>query len=120
MLNIFPSFLDFALLAPFVLRVVVGVLFIKYGFYKIKLDNSTPVLKTVGFVEWIGGVFLVIGLFTQASALVLLLLTLTAVYLKKTGKIETSFHSPFYALIISILISLLLTGAGAYAFDIPL
>src|SRR3989344_279576 len=105
MLNPFPELLMYSLLGPFILRVVVGLIFIDLGFLKfrsekerwlasfetLRLRPADLLLPIYALLQIVGGALLVIGLWTQVAALIFI-----------------------------ISLSLLLTGAGTYAIDIPL
>ncbi|MBN2093982.1 MAG: DoxX family protein [Candidatus Zambryskibacteria bacterium] len=134
MLNSFPELLTYSFFAPFILRIVAGLVFIDLGILIFKGEKATwinsfrtlripkPELaaKILGIVEIIGGAMLIIGLYTQIVVLIL------AVIIFAAGYIE--YHRPeilkrdliFYVMLLVILLSLLLTGAGAFAFDLPL
>lgn len=74
----------------------------------------------IGIVEMIAGIFLVAGFLTQIAALVVVIILLGALYLKK--KYPTSFESSsgYLFLCLVIALSLLFTGPGFLAFDLPL
>ncbi len=134
MLALFPSLLDFSILAPVLLRLVVGLLFVRYGvhklnskrhsFYRKGIDKekqvSSMALRIIGMLEVLGGVFLVLGLYTQLVSLVLIVIVFMALISKRSGKISTTFPQEHYILLIAVLLSLMFLGAGIFAFDIPL
>lgn len=133
MLNIFPSFLDYSLLAPLILRAVVGVLFIRFGLLKISKKKSGVCIKYtqslglpgaltpfIGFVEILGGLSLILGVYTQLGALVLGALSLTTYILMRSKRAVLSHTQDFYFLLFIINLTLLITGAGVYAFDLPI
>lgn len=134
MLNPFPELLTFSLLGPMFLRAILGLIFIDLGRFKFKGEKSrwiaslealhigqAPiVVKVLGAIEIIGGVMLIIGLYTQIAALVLAILTGTEAYLEYKDATLLKRNFSFYILLFVVLLSLLVTGAGAFAFDIPL
>ena len=134
MLSVFPHFLNYALLAPFILRVVVGLIFIDVGVLKFKSEKrrwiesfSTLGLKPAdlfvalyGLLQIVGGILLIIGLWTQVAALVFVIFTFMELYIEWDAKDILKRDLTFYLLIFVIALSLLLTGPGAYAFDMPL
>jgi uncharacterized membrane protein YphA (DoxX/SURF4 family) len=73
-----------------------------------------------GGLELIGGLMLIGGVYTQGVAIIFALLTGTELYLewKDASLIKRNFV--FYLLLLAITLSLLFTGAGKAAFDIPL
>ncbi len=134
MLNPFPELLVYSMIAPFILRVVVGFIFIDLGILLFKgekqrwilslqtlrVPNPKIVVKIIGIIEIAGGVALLVGAYTQIAALVLALLNFIETYIeyKNPEVIKRTFV--FYALIFAITLSLLFSGAGAFAFDLPL
>lgn len=131
MLNIFPiQFL--APLAYTLLRVAVGVLLIRIGIIRIK--HRTPnslivatkvsfppsILLIVGFLEIIAGAFLFVGLYTQIAALITLFFSFLHVLFPK--RLSGTGIPPriFFVLLFFVSLSLFITGAGAFAFDLPI
>ena len=118
-LSIFPELLTYGLLAPFLLRLIVGYLILCLGWTRYKKPYKwTTVLYAVF------GVMLIIGLYTQIIAIVSIIL-LKFDYYVDFYKDRKSTPVPkmvtfLYVMAILILLSLLFTGPGAYAFDLPL
>lgn len=133
MLSVFPDLLTYVLLAPFILRIALGGFFIFAGIRKQKEENAfwNNVIPNInlGFVKLstvliylqiISGIFLIIGLFTQVVALIVSIFICFEWY-KKNRFLSLAFPELWtlvFALIIAI--SLLFTGAGFLAFDLPL
>ena len=134
MLSVFPNLLDYSQLAPFILRVVVGVIFLELGYLKLGTEKSAwnMFFQTIHFkpshvfvtllavVEIISGVFLVVGYLTQVAALVMAVILFAEGYVELRDGALLKRDIVFYALLLAICLSLLLTGAGAFAFDLPL
>jgi uncharacterized membrane protein YphA (DoxX/SURF4 family) len=134
MLNPFPELLNYSLLAPFLLRVVVGLIFVDLGLLKFKSEKerwmttfNTLNLRPADFLlplyaslQIIGGVLLIIGLWTQVAALAFVIFTGMELYVEWGAKEILKRDIVFYLLIFIISLSLLLTGAGTYAIDLPL
>lgn len=134
MLNPFPSLLTYSLLGPLFLRVVVGLIFLDLGRFKLKgekqrwiaslealhIGQARAVVNFLGIVEIVGGLLIIVGLYTQIAALVLAILTAKEAYVEWKDSALLKRNFVFYVLLLVILLSLLVTGAGAYAFDIPL
>lgn len=134
MLNPFPELLNYALLAPFILRVVVGLIFIDLGMLKFRSEKERwmATFETLhlrpadffvplyGFLQVAGGFLFIIGLWTQVAALAFVIFTGIELYIEWTAREVLKRDLVFYLLLFVISLSLLLTGAGAYAFDIPL
>lgn len=134
MLNIFPELLTYQLLSPFILRVVVGMLFISLGYLELtkekerwlkvfELIRFRPArmwVKVFGAIEIAGGALLVIGLFTQGAALLFAIIGLAEAYIENRAPVVLKRNIVFYILITAISLSLLFTGAGFFAVDMPL
>jgi uncharacterized membrane protein YphA (DoxX/SURF4 family) len=123
MLNIFPlQFL--ALLAYFILRLFAGSAVLYLGITHLKhrrrlrLDGKTPFILIA--LELLSGLSLIAGAYTQLGAMLLIGI---AIYLlivsKKWHKLYTP--APMTAfLLIGCGLTLFITGAGAFAFDLPI
>ncbi len=134
MLNTFPSLLTYSLLAPLILRVVLGVILIDLGLLKFRGEKSRwmntfeglnfkpaePLVSVMGLIEIIGGLMLVVGLYTQIAALIFVVLFAIEFYIEYAEANVLKRDLVFYVLCLAISLSLLLSGAGAFAFDIPL
>ncbi|MBX4189585.1 DoxX family protein [Candidatus Parcubacteria bacterium] len=134
MLNTFPSLLTYSLLAPFVLRVILGLIFLDLGILKLGKEKSRWVTSLealhlrpaetlatlLGAIEIVGGIMLLVGIYTQVAALAFVILTGIELYLEWKDAVFIKRNLVFYLLLLAIALSLLLTGAGAYSFDIPL
>jgi|SRR3989344_2803316 len=134
MLSVFPDLLAYGLIAPVLLRLALGVTFLRFGWGKLRGDKE----KKASFFEALGlrpgkhyclalalielavGILLVVGLYTQVAALVAAIISGVAYHLKAkhSAHMENS-RSTFFLLTI-IGISLLFLGAGFWAFDWPL
>lgn len=134
MLNPFPDLLMYSLLGPLVLRVLLGLIFIDLGFLKFRgekkqwlasfdalsLHPATIFVPLYALLQIIGGFFLIIGLWTQVAALAFVIFTGIELYIEWQGQKILKRDIVFYLLVFVISLSLLITGAGAYAIDIPL
>lgn len=134
MLNPFPELLMYSTLAPLVLRVVVGLIFIDLGLLKFGREKTrwlasfdTLALRPADFfvpvyalLQVVGGVLLIVGLWTQVAALAFVIFTGLELFVEWRAQEVLKRDLVFYLLIFVISLSLLLTGAGAFAIDIPL
>jgi putative oxidoreductase len=134
MLNPFPELLTYSLLGPLMLRVLLGLIFIDLGALKLRSERQrwiasfdTLYLRPADFfvtlyalIQIVGGILLIIGLWTQVAALVFVILVGAELYTEWRAREILKRDMVFYLLIFVISLSLLLTGAGAYALDIPL
>jgi putative oxidoreductase len=134
MLNPFPELLTYSLLAPFILRLVAGLVFIDLGVLVFKnekerwlaslsalrIPKPKLAVKIFGSIEVLGGIMLLVGFYTQIAALVLALFTFAETYIEYKQPEILKRNFVFYMLLLAILISLLFSGAGAFALDLPL
>jgi len=122
MLNTFPDLLNLSFIAPLILRIFVGSYFLKQSweelnFYRKGLIESFKLSK---ILETLGGILLIIGFLTQVTSLFLILITVfNIVYHIKNRRLNEE-KLDFYIIILGILISLIITGAGFMAIDMPL
>ncbi len=117
-LSTFPSLLTFGLLAPMLLRLTVGCILLRFGrtlWLRLKLPYRYSV-----FLYYIFGVFLIIGLYTQIVALGSIALVAWDYYIDRELGKHTTEEKMCYIMIVMILISLLFTGPGFFAIDLPL
>lgn len=125
MLNPFPiQFL--ALLAYLLLRIFVGIFLAVLASRQIAHTPTTltPQKRHLWYllaaIELILATLFVLGAYTQYAALALLALVLGM--LRVQSKTDTSLHLPNSTafLLIGITLSLFITGAGAFAVDLPI
>ena len=133
MLSLFPSLLSFGILAPFLLRVSLGIIFIYISYliiYKDRKDffsyykkNKYPfpeaVTSSLGILTLLTGIFFIIGFLVQAVSIVSIYLLISISFCDSEIK-KLSFGKPFYFLSIIVSLSLILLGAGSFAVDLPL
>lgn len=134
MLSVFPDLLAFGLFAPLLLRVALGLAFVRFGWHKVgrgraekaaffdSLGWKPGAYFAFGFgaLELAVGTFLLIGLYTQVAALAAALVSLGALVLKKKPSQGITSSRGFLGLLFIIALSLLVLGAGFFAFDLPL
>ncbi len=132
MLNLFPiQFL--APLAYALLRVTVGLVFIHLGRSHIRgrhmLKNvfTLPLFPYGTFFTWyialaelVIGTLFILGLFTQVAALLALAYTLKLLILHKRFSHPLIPKRLTLVLIFAASLSLFITGAGIFAFDLPI
>ncbi len=132
--NLFPELFSFSLIAPVILRIVLGLIFLNLG--SLKLGKERPGwiaslnligLRPAGFftvllgiVEIIGSLLLIAGAYTQASALILGVIALAELFIEYREESILKRDFVFYLLLATICASLLLTGAGLWAVDMPI
>jgi uncharacterized membrane protein YphA (DoxX/SURF4 family) len=90
------------------------------SFETLGLRPADLLLSIYAVVQLVGGAMLVLGLWTQVAALIFVIFTAIEFYIEWTEGDVLKRDIVFYILTLAIAFSLLLTGAGAFAFDIPL
>lgn len=114
-LAIFPELLTFGLVAPFLLRIAVGLIILQLG-----KERYSKQYKSSSFIYVITGLLLIGGLYTQIAVILALIILKFDFYMDK--KISPVSREKFILQVILnvIVISLLFTGPGFLAFDLPL
>ena len=132
MLSIFPDLLVYTLVAPVILRLSAGILLFVWGIKSFgnekhamasrlsewNLSGKHAVL-VLGLIEIVVGVFIVAGSWTQPSALIATIITAVLAYISRKESFGGA-TSLVYLLVAIISCSLLFTGPGFFAFDLPL
>ncbi|MEQ1500465.1 MAG: hypothetical protein ABL917_03805 [Parcubacteria group bacterium] len=114
-LSMFPDLLVFNIFAPFLLRLIVGLFVLNVGLERLK--------KTYSFIAifyGILGVLLIIGLYTQLASMLAIIFVSADYYLNKGGHPFSKEKKILYFIIKIILLTLIVTGPGFLAFDLPL
>ncbi len=122
MLSLFPSLLTYGLVAPLVIRIVLGGTLIHFGYRKMlnKGESTGSNSPTYGALEIIIGLFLLVGLFTQLAALLNAIILLIKLGYKVKQGLFLSDGVNYYVLLLAMAFSLLFTGPGFFALDLPL
>lgn len=119
MLSIFPSLLSYQMLAPLLIRLTLGIIFL-FWTYKTLRSRPNTNKKIIAVIEGLSGLLLVIGLWTQIAALIIAIDLLIRLYGKYQNKSLFSDGINYYFILLILAISLLFTGAGFVAIDWPL
>ena len=129
----FPDLFSLIFFAPFLLRVGLGTLLFLFGFIRLsgrrhvylkRFRERWPelgevLLFSLGGIEIVVGILFILGFYTQIAALVSMAMALLLLFRQNTRMISGN-NKPMYFLIFMVSLSLLISGAGAFAFDIPL
>jgi len=114
-LSIFPQLLTFGLIAPLLLRLGVGLFLIYLG-----RERYKKVYNWSSVIYILSGILLILGLYTQITSIVSILV-ISFDYFTDKGSASFSFEKKILFMIMKIiLLSLLFTGPGFLAFDLPL
>ncbi|MDB9944445.1 DoxX family membrane protein [bacterium] len=132
MLNPFPI-QWLAMLAYFILRVFVGGILVYLGYSHLKNRDSLKYALSIPWFPYSGfsifmmymtelviGSMFITGFYTQYAAIIGMVLAVKILFFYKRF---TSPHIPsklFWALIFGACLSLFITGAGAFSFDLPI
>ena len=134
MLNPFPSLLDYHFLAFTLLRLGASCIFFYLSWFHLKhraevANELTPILSR-GVVKIILPLYLLVelvialglffGFWTQIAALLGLIICLKILIMRRGLRALGPLAHSTYALVALICLALLMTGAGAFAFDLPL
>jgi uncharacterized membrane protein YphA (DoxX/SURF4 family) len=132
MLNTFPDLLNYSFFAPTLLRIMVALVFIAgaYAQYKRREELSKlhfPIVGSGRWIIWLSilahaaiGFMLFFGYYTQIAALLGAAGGIKGIVYAKHYPRLFAFCRLEYAFIVVICLSLLFTGAGAFAADLPL
>ncbi|MEK7463722.1 MAG: hypothetical protein AAB610_01210 [Patescibacteria group bacterium] len=119
MLSIFPSLLAFEGFAPLLLRLTVGAVFALWAYGKLKKRTNSQDIG-LGVIEALIALGLVLGTLTQIAALVAAIVLGIRLVQKIQQKAFLTDGINYYLILFIISITLLLTGPGFLAFDLPL
>lgn len=114
-LSTFPELLTFGMIAPVLLRLSVGILIIYFGYKRyFKKWNGSSI------VYGLTGIFLILGLYTQIAAILGILILKFDFWTDRSEKKVSREYLIIAYLAVVILITLIITGPGFLAFDMPL
>ncbi len=114
MLSLFPELLFLAPFSALLIRVALAIVF-GYAASRHVMESDMS-MRTLGVVEGVCSVLLFLGFYTQGAALLGLLLCGLHAYMPRFRLFPRSTE----ALVAILCVSLLVTGAGPLAFDLPL
>ena len=120
MLSVFPSLLTWGQASPFIIRLTLGAVFIFWAYRSFRKQPSDAKAKLIGLIEGIAGILLVIGTWTQVAALVAIIDLLVRLVERVTKKAFLSDGVNYYLILLVLALSLMVTGAGFLARDLPL
>jgi len=120
MLSLFPSLLAYEQFGPLLIRLVLGITLLYFGYEKmIKHGTSSGSnAKAYGAVEVVIAIFLIIGLFTQLAALLNAIILVIKLGFKARDKALFSNGINYYVLLLAMAISLIFMGPGFLAYDL--
>lgn len=132
MLNPFPDLLALGFFAPTILRIAAGVLFLYAARYhwehRARIGTIRfPIIGRGSWIAWAAilfhlviGLMLVFGYYTQYAAILGSIGAFKGILFGKSYSEAFMFSRSTYVLLVAISLSLLISGAGAFAIDWPL
>ena len=117
MLSLFPTLLSYSQVAPLVIRVLLGIIFL-FWCYQTFRKPSTGQQKILAGIEGVVGILFVIGMFVQAAALVASIYFIVRLIERAHKKALLTDGVNYYLILLVLALSLLVTGAGVYAIDL--
>jgi len=114
-LSVFPQLLTYVLIAPTLLRLVIGAFLVLAG-----LERYKKTFKWASIVYILSGLFVFIGLYTQVASIIGLIVIVFDYYIEGKKSSLTKDKKIIYIFAGIILLSLMFTGPGFFAFDLPL
>ena len=113
-LSLFPYLLSFQLAAPLLLRLTLGIILGHWAYKHFRTN------RTCAIIEGIVAILFIIGLYTQLAALVTAIAFIVFMVKKVKAKAFFTDGINYYFILFIIALSLLVTGPGLFAFDMPL
>jgi len=134
MLNTFPSLLFLSPLAITALRITAGLIFAYFGWLKLTKDKKSKItfFKTIGLkppifwlwltasIEMIAGAMITIGFLTQVASIIAGFIMSVSIIIKILKPKTLPNTLDFYILFFIVFVFLTISGAGSFAFDLPL
>ena len=119
MTTFFPSLLSWSELSPLLIRLTTGAVFLYWAYGSMTSKAADPKDKVISTTEGIVGVLLVLGLWTQIVALAAVIDLVIRLIDKMRNRAFLTNGVNYYLILLVMALSLLLTGAGLIAFDLP-
>lgn len=114
-LSFFPDLLTYSMVGPLLLRLAM-VFFVGYlSLQRLKENNVLIAIPTT-----IVGILLLLGLYTQIASILGIIIISTDYWINKGSVSFNTERKLLYGIVKIILLSLLFTGPGFLAFDLPL
>lgn len=119
MLSIFPSLLAYEQLSPFLIRITLALVLIYWAYQGLKSEQGIW-KKVANVIEGLVGVLILLGLWTQVAALIAAVGLLVCLIGKIRNRAFLTDGVNYVLILFVLAVSLLFSGAGAFAFDLPL
>ncbi|MDE1975494.1 MAG: hypothetical protein KGI49_03235 [Patescibacteria group bacterium] len=119
-LSLFPSLFTWELASPFLIRLVLAAVLLHWAYRELRNPVATIHAKGLCIIEGIAGILLLIGLYAQGAALVAAIDLLVRLMGRVAKKSFLTDGVNYYLILLILAVSLMLTGPGFLAFDLPL
>lgn len=113
MLSVFPQLFFLRQIAPFILRLALGAIFIVRGYQKLKGEDKSTWARIIIAAELGGGIFVLAGFLTQIAAIVIAFDRIAALWKNKFQNWE------FNLILLAVAVSLIFLGPGFLSVDLP-
>lgn len=132
MLSLFPQILFLAPFAATLLRITAGLVFLYLAYFHIGnrraaahelsalIGGASVIIYIYALIELALAAALLLGAYTQLAALVGFVISIKVLLIRKSLRELKPFSQVSYALLAVICLSVVVTGAGIFAFDLPL
>lgn len=120
MLSLFPTFLSWNQISPFLIRLVLGAVLIYWSYQRLSRSGLAARSRAVGILDAILGILFIIGLWTQVAAIIFGIDLVIRIVKKITERAFLTQGVNYYLILLVLCISLLVTGAGWWGFDLAL
>lgn len=126
MLNPFPQLLFLGFFAPTILRAAVAIVLFYLAYHQWKRraeisDVRHSAFPTISIIfNVVVGAGLLLGYYTQLAALLAILGFIFGLWMNRRHPKIVILPDSTVVLLIAMCVSVLITGAGAYAMDLPL
>ena len=114
-LSLFPSLFSYPFLAYFLLRLTVA-----WGIFSIGQARKKKSYAFLSIVDFIAAAFVLVGLYTQAALILVMLLIIKEFYLDHKAGLLDSNRKTILAFIFIIALTLMFLGPGSFSLDYPL
>lgn len=105
--SVFPELFNYSQIAPFILRIALAIVLVRFGYSAI-FKIITRREKAIGIIQWLTAIFLFLGFLTQIAAV----LAIVTVFNIKSKMLKL--------MIVVTALSLILLGPGLFSIDLPL
>ena len=120
MLSLFPSLLSWQEASPLAIRVVLAAVLIHWAYRALRAPGTAAWARALAVVEGIAGALILIGFWTQLAAAVVALDLLVRIGERVAKKSFLTDGVNYYLILLVLALSLIVTGAGWWAFDLSI